>query len=271
MTIQDIYEVVSNATNEELLNVVESKSELIKNLKLIEKNDFNQYLLANYTKLSIDHKKQILECTFSLIKENYYNNSLFLVIDRNNRLVNPKMIRKSDGNWDFSNKYSDISNTEINKYKYLRWNMILTMKKFDISQKLYFLENFGILDQGSITELSDDIDLSDDIYKQMNRKDYYIIYYLRKKKYYQDYETWPKNVWEKIDEMSNLEWLTFWCYMGELQEVNSQNSIKSYSNAKKYVFARRNPKKEGNQPDILKENIMKRKGDLKKVGYTLEM
>lgn len=57
--------------------------------------------------------------------------------------------------------------------------------------------------------------------------------------------------------------------MGELQEVDSQNSVKSYSNAKKYVFVRKNPMKEGKQPDILKENIMKRKDGLEKVGYSL--
>ena len=71
--------------------------------------------------------------------------------------------------------------------------------------------------------------------------------------------------------MSDLEWLSFWIYMGEIHPIGPvSNSNKAFPSARKYLFGRRNPTK-SNPPSTLVKNIIDRRSRLAKSKYILVM
>lgn len=258
-----LYEEVSNLPVTEIENIIKDRNKLDEKLLLVQDNDFYVYILANYSRLSVDYRYQLLGFTLYLIKENYSTPALIHIVNKTDEIITTDFISNS--------KSIDIEN-ECDIYKFKRWWTILKAKGFDISQIFYFLESFRIISSSEIVKLNEDIDLIDNHkYAKLLRKDYYVLYYLRKKKYFEEYEKWPDIVWKRVNEMSDLEWLSFWIYMGEIHPIGPvSNSNKAFPSARKYLFGRRNPTK-SNPPSTLVKNIIDRRSRLAKSKYILVM
>jgi len=259
-----LYEEVNNLTAKEILDIINDPNKLRKNLLMKRDNDFYQYMLTNYSKLSVDHKYQLLGFSLYFIKENYSTPVLEHIINKTTEKITTDFIKSR------SFEGVDIE-SERDRYNYRYWYTILKSKGFDISQILYFLESFRIVNLGEVVESTETIDLENySNYAEMKRKDYCVLYYLRKKEYFDKYEKWTDIVWRRINDMSNVEWLSFWIYMNEIHPVDPlpAETNKAFPNARKYVFGRVNPTK-SDPPRVLVENITMRKDRLRKAGYIL--
>lgn len=192
-----IYEEASNSTVNQLEDIFLSEDRLERAMLSDRNTDFYQYFVAKYASFSEERKEQLFTLVLQYSRK-YINSAVISYIVGEKK----KEIEQASGGSE--QRYNEIYNS---------WNRILDEASFDFSQQLYFLENNHIFSFHDLGLRFPNIDISGAEY---DRKDFVLLTYISSKDLLREdkFEQWDSELWEKINELPNQQFLAFWIIQG---------------------------------------------------------
>lgn len=253
-----IYEEASNSTVNQLEDIFLSEDRLERAMLSDRNTDFYQYFVAKYASFSEERKEQLFTLVLQYSRK-YINSAVISYIVGEKK----KEIEQASGGSE--QRYNEIYNS---------WNRILDEASFDFSQQLYFLENNHIFSFHDLGLRFPNIDISGAEY---DRKDFVLLTYISSKDLLKEdkFEQWDSELWEKINELPNQQFLAFWIIQGIISNGKNVDTdfdyipenktyilwIKKYS---LYVCKQLNYRK------TVIEKIKPKLNELKQVGYNFK-
>lgn len=192
-----IYEEASNSTVNQLEDIFLSEDRLERAMLSDRNTDFYQYFVAKYASFSEERKEQLFTLVLQYSRK-YINSAVISYIVGEKK---KEIEQASEGS---EQRYNEIYNS---------WNRILDEASFDFSQQLYFLENNHIFSFHDLGLRFPNIDISGAEY---DRKDFVLLTYISSKDLLREdkFEQWDSELWEKINELPNQQFLAFWIIQG---------------------------------------------------------
>lgn len=196
-----MFEAPSNSSIQELDSIFNSKDTLKKEIVISGSySDFYKYISSEYYKFDIKRKDLLVELV------------LELAFDK-------KLVREECINLDLM-KYILTKKTEeliLDKQgnrvelSYIEWINFLEERGLDISEKLEFLYKYSIV---NIRDLGinyfRNLEFDIKLFKELRRKDSYLIVYLSSRNIIQNFDIWENKVWEWILMLDDMEFISFW-------------------------------------------------------------
>ncbi|MCB4943794.1 hypothetical protein LGV92_08180 [Streptococcus mutans] len=203
-----IYEEASNLTVNQLEDIFLSKDKLKRAMLSDRNTDFYQYFVANYANFSEERKEQLFTLVLQYSRK-YINSAVILYIIGEKK----KEIEQISGSSE--QQYNEIYNS---------WYGILDEAGFDFSQQLYLLENNHIFSFYDLGLRFPNIDISGAEYDGYDRKDFILLTYISSKELLRKdkFEQWSPELWKKINELPNQQFLAFWIIQGIIS--NGENA-----------------------------------------------
>ncbi|MFQ9321350.1 MAG: P-loop NTPase fold protein [Enterococcus durans] len=176
-----LYEKVLTLTEEQAVELLQNSSlESIMIKQGSHFDDLYEYVFLNYLYMNTDTRQDLLKAALT----NIYN-------DQDSALVRSIIKFKND---EFTKgSYSISNNLTIDS-----WKGNLDEYAFDISQQLYFFENYLKISFFSLSNIYNNLKLESDDFSKGRRKDYYFLTFISKNKMWQRFD-WPEIYWESLN------------------------------------------------------------------------
>lgn len=208
-----LYEAVSNLSTKVAHQILRDE-ERLEQIFLGEDayfNDFSLFITSNYTKFNNEERGCLFRLALKSIEKNKTNKLIeYLITQKSNVIISSKT---SLGNskevlgW-IPDEEEGKTEEEIEEMLLSEWKILLNNFQFDFSQKLYFFIKYLHINFDRLGLRYPELNLNSKEYLYGMRKDFYILTYLSIKDMWGDPNIWSEEIWEAIEKLSDIEYLS---------------------------------------------------------------
>lgn len=198
-----INEEPNNRTLEELKSIVKNNQQVLDEIKF-GREDFAEFIKKDFEKL--DYK----------YGDSLFTNALNYSLEGNNNqvvdIIIKEKIKKSIPEYDPIN----ITQKVINEVKEFLGEKLETL---DYSEIFYYIFKHKIIRLGDMRQLNMDVKINSPKFNSCKRKELIILMEVNRLDLMYDFSLWDKIIWEKINELDDEAFISFWLQIGFLYNM----------------------------------------------------
>lgn len=275
-----LYESVSNLSTNKANQILQDENHLEKMLLGEDDyfDDFYQFITSSYSGFN-EEKEQLVDLALQLIKENKSSKLIeYIITQKSHEIMPPKVFfGGSTGvmSWGIPDEWEGKSEDEVKEILFSEWEKILIDYQFDLSQKLYFFEKYLHISFNKLGLRYQELDLDSTDYQNGKRKDFYFLTYLSSKELWYNLKEWDKQIWSKLEILSNEEYLSVLTATKILDSGASLFIFDEIPKSKTYIVYMKiahpdNPRKIFDFEEIIKNYIIPRLTSLTQEGFQFD-
>ena len=204
-----INEEPNNRTLKELKSIVENDQQVLDEIKF-GRGDFTEFIKKDFEKL--DYK----------YGDSLFTNALNYSLEGNNNqvvdIIIKEKIKKLIPEYDPMN----ITQKVINEVKEFLGGKLETS---DYSEIFYYIFKHKIIRLGDMRKLNMDVKINSPKFNSCKRKELIILMEVSRLDLIYDFSRWDKIIWEKISELDDEAFISFWLQIGFLYKMTNDKSL----------------------------------------------
>lgn len=265
------------------LNVEDAKKLLTEDTNLVRiihtpkniDNDFLSYLKTNFKNFDNEIKEKLVNISLNEIKIINENEFISSIIHEKSKEIMPFAVSYfSNGQLykEFPQEWGDLREEETDEIRRKEWEKILEENGFDSSQKIYFYHHYLLFSYKDIGQFVNKIDIGTEQIDKLKRQDFYILIYLSQNELLDKPKEWSNLLWDKINELSNEQYLSILLANGILRKKDQQIYYKNSKDVTYQVIEKEEHPFNGqiDNSKTIKNHMKQKLETLQNEGYTLE-
>ena len=260
-----LYESTSNRTSDEMANFFEYRGEeFINELRhSSQSSDFYQYLASQFRYFSDEKQDSLIRLVIRESMKFHNSSSMEYIIHEKFNKVLPIYERSKPYDEETIFKIIDI------------WSDWLKSEGLDISEVIYFLEKYRILNFHELGIAYPNLEVEVTSITSVKRGDFLLLTYLSSLDEWGNFDKWSELVWEAVNSLNDHQFLSFWIFQSIISNNEGFDDFDYIPHDKTYIlwtgrYEFNNPNKHTDYTENVISKISSRLSILESNGFTFK-